>query len=295
MTAAAALDKISSWWVRHAEETQLVSVEIHDNISELSGALPESDCLAYARITMHVFGAHLGSFSEARALMQKLMQHNAEIKSLEFLNLQLAILDLAETHCYKTDNFSFSDQIKIQAGAVQIHVGLDQTELAQEKYQKALNLMQSFDESENNSYDLLIAYKAMAISSNNLACQYEEEVNLTAAESALMLQAAHRAREFWEKAGSWLEIERAEYRLSQSYLKTGNLKTSERHARLCLEICNANRAPALEFFFAYQAMAMAKPDSVSDRTQATEYFNKLDEADKSWCEAELNKLKLPKL
>lgn len=37
-----------------------------------------------------------------------------------------------------------------------------------------------------------------------------------------MLLAAQTARKFWEQAGTWLQVEKAEYRLSMTYLQAGD-------------------------------------------------------------------------
>ena len=73
-----------------------------------------------------------------------------------------------------------------------------------------------------------------------------------------MLLAAHTGRKYWQIAGTWLEIERAEYRLAQSYFKARDLINSIKHANLCLTICETNNAGALEFFFAYESIALVE-------------------------------------
>jgi hypothetical protein len=41
-----------------------------------------------------------------------------------------------------------------------------------------------------------------------------------------MIFAAKTTRKYWEIAGTWLEIERAEYRLAMTYLAAGDLNVA---------------------------------------------------------------------
>lgn len=286
-------ERVSNWWQRHAAETTTVASEVTASIQHRESKLAEAEISACARLIVHLFGVHLGQFEPARRLLNELSQQIQSAESRTFLDLQLATLDLSEKDDYKKNKFSLVDQIKIYAGAVQIHVGLRQVAAAKKKYQLAINLL-GFLENENSNSDDKTAFRAMAIASNNLACQFEEQAELSAEETELMLEAAHKARDFWGKAGAWLEIERAEYRLARSYLKAGNNQASVHHAALCLEICTAHQAEPLEFFFAYQALLMAEPNRVEEQQQVMRYFNLLSEGDQAWCQAELDQLKLRK-
>ena len=61
--------------------------------------------------------------------------------------------------------------------------------------------------------------RALAVTANNLACTLEEKTRRSPAERALMTTAARAARRFWALAGTWLETERAEYRLAMTWLQ----------------------------------------------------------------------------
>ena len=52
------------------------------------------------------------------------------------------------------------------------------------------------------------------------------------------------------------EIERAEYRLSMSYLKAGDAEQALVHANECLRICTENGALPLDMFFAHEALVL---------------------------------------
>lgn len=118
-------------------------------------------------------------------------------------------------------------------------------------------------------------------------------------EKDLMILAAKTGRKFWEIAGTWLQIERAEYRLSNSYRKADDLVKALEHAQTCIEICEANRAGPLEFFFGYEALALseqARSNTIGFEkalTQVKSNFEKLSEDDKSWCKPTLDMLLNP--
>ena len=97
--------------------------------------------------------------------------------------------------------------------------------------------------------------RAMAVAGHNLAASLEEKSVLSADEIALMLMAAKASRTYWERAGTWLQVERAEYQLATTFLKSGDLVQAEFHARECGRVVTENNAPALEQFFAAEALA----------------------------------------
>jgi hypothetical protein len=101
------------------------------------------------------------------------------------------------------------------------------------------------------------AARALAITCNNLCCELELRSDRTDAETELMLLAAREARRFWEIAGTWMNVERAEYRLSAAHLAAGDGRAALKHARSCLGICQANQADSTERFFAHERLALA--------------------------------------
>jgi tetratricopeptide (TPR) repeat protein len=101
------------------------------------------------------------------------------------------------------------------------------------------------------------AARALAVTGNNLACALEERPGRTAAEDRLLELAARTGRRFWEVAGGWTQVERAEYRLAMTFVALGRAQDALTHARACLSLCEANGADAGELFFAHEALARA--------------------------------------
>lgn len=102
------------------------------------------------------------------------------------------------------------------------------------------------------------AARALAVTGNNLACALEERASRTPAEDRLLELAARTGRRFWEVAGGWMQVERAEYRLAMTYLALGRAADALTHASACLSVCEANGADAGERFFAHEALARAQ-------------------------------------
>lgn len=101
------------------------------------------------------------------------------------------------------------------------------------------------------------AARALAVTGNNLACALEERAGRTPAEDRLLELAARTGRRFWEVAGGWTQVERAEYRLAMTFVALGRPQDALTHARACLSVCEANGADAGERFFAHEALARA--------------------------------------
>lgn len=137
------------------------------------------------------------------------------------------------------------------------------------------------------------AIRALAVTSNNLASTLEEMPSRSADETAVMLDAARAAREYWERAGGWVESERAAYMLAKCHLAAGDAKGALDHAEQCAAICEANNADAFERFFALSMRALAHralgaaPQFAEARTAALDCYSTLAADDRRWCESTL--------
>jgi hypothetical protein len=111
-----------------------------------------------------------------------------------------------------------------------------------------------------------------------------------------MIAAAEGGLRYWKQAGTWLEEERAEYRLTRSLLQTGEPKAAIQSAERCIEVCELNNAPAFEQFFGYAVRALAQraagdADSFeASRNRALQLFAQVPQAERQWCESELKEI-----
>lgn len=103
------------------------------------------------------------------------------------------------------------------------------------------------------------AGQAFAAMANNVAGHLQDSAGHDAARDTLMLQAAALARRAWASAGTWLHVERADYRLALCHAAAGQGAEAVIHAQRCLAACVAagDEADAMEHFFAHEALAQA--------------------------------------
>lgn len=283
-------DFLNQAWSDHANQTLEVAsrLEVGIKLIEKNEQIP-----FLANLITHVMGEHLGQWDQGVYLLEQLGQHplfESASESANALQRSQASLQIASGQRQTIDELSLSDQIRALAVAASALSEQKNTQKAQMLFQMALEKAQT-GISQNDP-----ANRALAATANNMACSLEEKLNRTQAETDLMILAAQTGRKYWEIAGSWLELERAEYRLSQTYLKAGNLSKALIHAQNCLKISEENNAPALELFFGYEVLALVQKAQKNTRgfasalEQAKLHFEKLSDEDKPWCESSLKKL-----
>jgi hypothetical protein len=278
-------------WNDHATQSPHVAARIADGLKLINQGdqIPQM-----AQLVTHVFGEHLGQWDDGIKTLQLLKQAAVfEIGSEGDMTIarSIASLELAGGKRSSVADLSVSDQIRVLAVAASALSEQKKSDQAQALFRNALETAQHSSLPKEDP-----ANRALAVTGNNLACALEEKSSRNSAETEFMILAAKTARKYWEIAGTWLQIERAEYRLSQTFLKAGDLARSLEHARVCLEIIQKNNAPALEFLFGYEALALVEKalgnlfgfsEAVA---QAKSYFEKLSDSDKSWCKSTIEKL-----
>ena len=245
-----------------------------------------------AMLAHHVFGGHLGQWAAGRTLLLGLTGH-AAIDDAGSAAVQrcLASLELCAGGTTPA-GMNASDRIRIKAMAA--------ANLAERDTARALVLFeQALADASAEATALPDAdpvHRALAVTANSLACTLEEKPQRSADERALMIRAALAARRQWAIAGTWLEIERADYRLAMTWVQASDSAQALVHAQNCLAIVQANDAPALERFFAWEAKGVAAraAGDLSGHQQALAQVREacaaLTEADRGWCQASLDKL-----
>jgi len=145
------------------------------------------------------------------------------------------------------------------------------------------------------------AARALAAGGNNLAVALEEKPDRDAFEARAMLDAARAGLEYWKIAGTWLEEERAEFRLSSCLRAEGDYEGAMAHARRCVAVCDANTAPPFERFFGVAAFALAQRDAGLDEDadatlrHVNAAYAAIPAAERRWCETLRAALALPAL
>lgn len=278
-------------WADHAEDAAGVAARLAAEGPGLVSA--QAQIAPLANLVHHVYGEHLGRWADGRALLQRLgalpaaSAGEAERAALARFQASLA---LCEGGADERAAMTPADRIRVSALAA--------ANLAERDTARASALFgEALAEADRAGLDSADpAHRALAVSANNLACTLEEKSGRTAAERDLMIAAATAGRRFWALAGTWLETERAEYRLAMTWLQAGDPTRARQHALACLAIVQAQPAPALEHFFAWEARALAERAAGDTEAhaqalaQARAAFAELDAGDRGWCQASLDAL-----
>lgn len=262
-------DLVRQGWADHERDPGGV-------LERVGAALPRVDAAAQvpglAALIVHVAGEHLGRWSDGLDLLERLAARADDPASSEGQALLRAratllvcagerargdaLVDLASGG----DLPPASTRVRVLAVAASALAGQRQTRTAMSTFHEALTLAGYGPDASDP------AARALAITGNNLACALEERVERTPDEDHLLELAARTARRFWEVAGGWVEVERAEYRLARTLLALGRPQEALAHARACLTTCEANGAGPDELLFAHEVLTLVH--RAADRADA---------------------------
>ena len=133
------------------------------------------------------------------------------------------------------------------------------------------------------------ARRAYAATAHNVALALRTGPR-DAARDAVMIEMAELERRAWARAGTWMEVERADYHLAMCHAVIGQGVQALRHATACMQACEANAADAAERFFAHECnvhAARAAGDSAAAASHRARMVALLAEVDdpemKTWC------------
>lgn len=282
---------LSQAWSRHGEDAEGVASSLE---SGLSLCKTSEDLTALVNLTTHLYAEHLQRFVEGERKLREFGKNQMAIgTSAEFVIARAAMtFRLCEGSVDpETDRLGLTpgDLARSLAAAASALCARDAAR--GERYLRlALQTVSLIALSADDG-----VARALAISGNNIAARLEETSSRGPDQTRLMLLAAETARKFWEISGTWLEVERAEYRLAKSLLAAGRVPEARQHAELCLSICQQNSAAALEFFFAYECLASVEKAAGSELfltaiKNTRDWFEKIAPDDQLWARASLEAL-----
>ena len=248
-------DFLSAAWNDHADRSREVADRLAASLDRVTA--PEH-VAPYARIVTHVFGEHLGEWERGVRLLGSLRglpAFDGGAATESAVARGVGTLRYAEGDATAIAALTRDDAIAALAVASSAFVG-------QRAFGRAIPAFDdALERARGGLADGSPALRALAISGNNLAAALEEKFDRDGAETEAMVAAARSALTYWKRAGTWLEEERAEYRLAQSLLCAGRPVDAMAAARRCIDVCEGHEAPALERFFAHAAMAIAARDA----------------------------------
>lgn len=276
-------------WEDHADAPQGVADRLSVALASIASA---DDIPAYARIVTHVLGEHLGEWERGIALLESLRRNpafHAAAAAQEALRRGVATLRYASGDDTVTAALAPDDRAAVFAGAAGMFAGRGDYDGALAAYASGVTLAADLPQESS-------VFRSLAIAGNNLAAALEGQPARSPAQTQGMVAAARGGLAFWRIAGTWLEEERAHYRLARSHLAAGDPVQAIEAGKACAQVCMANDAPAFERFFAYAVLARAlrdagfRADGDDMRDEALAWFDRIPDNERRWCEAELAEL-----
>ncbi|MDP2371160.1 hypothetical protein [Rhodoferax sp.] len=280
-------------WRDHAHDVKGVATRLRgarELMTESAHVTP------LTRLIVHVFGEHLGDWEGAQRELQRLSQHalsQHDDPAQSALRVANAALTCAQGKPIPPTGLTTEERISALCSGSAVALGRNELHQATDLFDAALALVQLGITGANSFH------RPLAVAANNLASSLGEMVGRSPAQNALMLHAAQVSRVYWEKAGGWLEIERAEYMLAKSNLRAGQTSQARPHAIACLSICQANQAPDFELFFAHEMLATVaralnqREEFDRELAQAAAVFARLPADDQAACKGDLDALMVP--
>lgn len=303
MDSAAFDASLSAAWEVHAQDPRGVAAGLDGLLAQVDQAEPLSRLCGLA---LHVWGEHLGAWPEALAWLDRARAATAGWASPEaaaaapvldqgerLMRLCLGLVAPSVPTTAETPwasalaGLGASDQLRLLVGAAnQLGSRPGGPWLA-----VASRLLAATAVPAAALPDTDPAVRHWAAQSNNLAGNLREQAPLAAEAAALMCCAAETACQAWSRAGTWLQVERAEYLLAQCLLTAGQPAQALVHARTCADIVAREGQVPLEAFFAAEVVALAAhacgdgPAWTAALQQAEAAYAALPDADRPWCDA----------
>lgn len=277
-------------WNDHGDRPDEVAERLATSTTVIAAA---GHVAPYARIVAHVYGEHLGAWQRGLDLLQSLRALPAaagDAAAEAALARAIATLRIASGDEAAAAAFAGEDRVSVLAAVAAMLAGRGDFGRALAAYGDALA------HAERGLPDGSPALRALAIGGNNLAAALEGKRDRDAAETAGMVAAAEGGLTYWRRAGTWLEEERAHYRLARSLLAAGRAPDAVRQAQACCSVCAEHGAPAFERFFACAVLAVAQRAAgnadgfAAARDEAKRQYAQVPADERQWCAGDLAEL-----
>jgi len=270
-------------WSDHGDRPREVA-------DRLAAALPQlaapGEVPPFVRLLTHVYGEHLGEWRQGVALLEAIGSRAvlvADTAAAGALARAVATLRCAGGDAAAVAALGREDRVAATAGAAAIFTGRADLARAIPALDDALRL------ADGGLPDGSPAIRALAVAGNNLAAALEEKPDRDGAQTQAMVAAARAGLRYWTRAGTWLEEERAHYRLARTLLAAGDPAAAVASAARCVDVCAQHEADAFERFFGHAVLAVAARAAgdaegfATNRRHALEAYGRVPEADRRWC------------
>ena len=280
---------VETAWNEHADRPQAVA----DRLAATAATVVRraEDVAPLARLVAHVYGEHLGQWVPGVALLESLRTLPVcNAAATAALNRGIAVLRYAGGDTAALAPLKQEDRIAVLATVAAALVGRGDAPGALAAYDAALQL------AETGVSPGSPALRALAVGGNNLAVALEQMQDRDAESTRGMVAAARSGLRYWKLAGTWLEEERAHYRLARSLLEAGDPCAATKGARHCVDVCQINDAPAFEQFFGFAVLALTERAAGNPvaadaaRAEALRWYGQVPADEQPWCKADLEAL-----
>lgn len=292
---------VNQGWSDHADDAQGVM----DRLPQGAALVQDAKGLpGLAGLIVHVAGEHLGRWQDGLELLARLA--NLDPFDASSASGQAVLRSQAVLHYCAGDTAAFestcaqghpvgdlppaSTRARVLAVATGALAGNKRLPEALAAFQETLELV-SYGPAKDDP-----VVRTLAITGNNLACELEEVPNRTPEQDELLELAAQTARTFWEQAGTWSNVQVAEYRLAMTYLALGRPDDALEHANLASALCQENDASPDDWIFVHEAVARvqhAQGDTQAAsaaRARAAECLESVDASLQDYARETLDKL-----
>lgn len=261
-------------WNDHATATQRVA----DELLARAAALPDdADGAGVVRLAAHTLLAHCAD----TAAMQRLLAQLPHGEALQAA-ARPAYWALAQLNGSPPPTVSDRERFSALEYVVLVHAARGEASQAQ------AGLLAEEDAAAAHADPATC--KAYAATANNVAGSLRDGPRGDAAKDTLMLAAAQLSRRAWERAGTWINVERADYQLAMCHAVLGQGAQAVAFAGACLARCEAEAAEPSELFFAHeccvhaQRAAGAGALAAQHRAQMVALLAQVgDEGLRAWC------------
>lgn len=281
---------LKSAWQDHGDAPQ----DVAQRLTAAIGLVEKPDQIGpFVRLLVHVYGEHLGQWSQGVALLGTLRQQLAfepDAPASATLQKAEATLRYAGGEAHALEALDPPLRASALATAASAFAGRNETARAISAFTAALQI------AEQGLPDGAPTARDLAVAGNNLAATLEQKPDRQPQETTAMLLCAHAGLKYWKLAGTWLEEERAEYRLARSLLQAAQASAAVEPAQRCVDVCLRNGAPAFELFFGYAVLGIAQRAAgqaaafVRSKADALAQWEQVPEADRTWCQSDRDEL-----
>ncbi len=265
MTTPTTLDELlQQGWARHDSHT----AEVADQLEAHAGLVTDGEGASrFLHLALHAIGDHLGERERSAKLCEAVVKQLGD----EAGTPPLIYLAVAR-RLSGDDEGAIAAQSKAgEDPAIGVRIGLlvAQGLMHGGDWDNAAALYRAQIASASTLASGHAAERGAAVASNSFASELMQLEQRTAAQDALMVEAADNAFDFWGRAGTWVNVERGHYLLTGVHHSLGAYAEAKRHAELGLAvIANGDGEQPVDEAFLHLARATACRDAGEADEQA---------------------------